>query len=267
MPYPFDESFMRLALVAGLVVGACAPLIGAYLVERRLALIGDGIGHLAFAGVAAGVLLDVAPVWTALIVAVGGGLLLEMLRRRASSDLALALFFYAGLAGGVVLMGRAGSLNASVLQYLFGAILTVSPGDVVLIAALGAGVVATLAVCGRGLFAAVVDEEGSRASGVPVDALNLVLAVLTPVTVVLAMRAVGILLVAALMVLPVGAARTRARSFRATLGGAVLVGMGSVVAGLSLARIFSLAAGGTIVLVAAGAFALSSILPGRRAPA
>lgn len=265
--YPFDTAWMQLALAAGLIVGACAPLIGAFLVERRLALFGDGIGHLAFAGVAGGLLLDVAPVWTALAVSVAGALLLEQLRRRASADLALALFFYGGIAGGVVLMGLSSSLNASVLQYLFGAILTVTPGDVVLIASLGAVIIVTVALVGRALFAAVIDEEGSRVSGVPVDLLSTILAVLTPLTVVLAMRAVGLLLVAALMVLPVGAARARARSFRGTLTGAVVAGMISVVLGLALARVAGLAPGGTIVLVAAALFAISTLVPTRRARA
>lgn len=267
MPYPFDTTWMQLALAAGLVVGACAPLIGAFLVERRLSLFGDGIGHLAFAGVAGGLLLDIAPVWTALVVSIGGALLLEQLRRRASADLALALFFYGGIAGGVVLMGLSSSLDASVLQYLFGAILTVSPGDVVLIASLGAVIIVTIAVVGRALFASVIDEEGSRVSGVPVDLLSTVLAVLTPLTVVLAMRAVGLLLVAAMMVLPVGAARARAHSFKGTLLGGVLAGVISVIVGLALSRIGGLAPGGTIVLVAAALFAISTLVPARRVSA
>ena len=114
MPWPFDREYMQLALVAGLVVGACAPLIGVFLVQKRLSLMGDGIGHLAFAGVAGGLALNVAPVWVALAVAVVGAASLERLRARgrASGDLALALFFYGGIAAGVVLTGLAGSLNA-----------------------------------------------------------------------------------------------------------------------------------------------------------
>src|SRR6266487_2212859 len=98
MLWPFDREYMQLALAAGLVVGACAPMIGAFLVPKRLSLMGDGIGHLAFAGVAAGLLLDVRPIWTALVVAVVGALLIEWLRirGRTSGDLALALVFYGG---------------------------------------------------------------------------------------------------------------------------------------------------------------------------
>jgi zinc transport system permease protein len=260
MPWPFDREYMQLALGAGVVVGACAPMIGAFLVPKRLSLMGDGIGHLAFAGVAAGLVLEVAPVWFALVVAVVGAAAVERLRAggRTSGDLALALFFYGGLAAGVVLTGLAGSLNANIFSYLFGSILTVRPGDVWLVAALGAGIVGALVVAGRALFAVVVDEEAARVAGVPVDWLNTLLAVLTAVVIVAAMQVVGVLLVAALMVLPVGASQQLTRSFRGTISLAVGIGVSSVVLGLIAARLWGLAAGGAIVLVAAAGFAVAS---------
>ncbi|HJP65881.1 MAG TPA: metal ABC transporter permease, partial [Actinomycetota bacterium] len=258
-PWPFDRQYMQLALVAGLVVGASAPLIGAFLVQKRLSLMGDGIGHLAFAGVAGGLALNVAPVWVALGVAVVGAVAVERLRARgrASGDLALALFFYSGIAAGVVLTGLAGSLNANIFSYLFGSILTVQTSDVWIVVALGGTILATLALTGRALFAVVVDEEAARVAGIPVDVLNTILAVLTAVVIVAAMRVVGILLVAALMVLPVGASQQLTGSFRRTVLAAVGIGLGSVVVGLMAARVWGLAAGGTVVLVAAGAFAVT----------
>ena len=264
LPWPFEREFMQLALVAGLVVGACAPLIGAFLVQKRMSLLGDGLGHLAFAGVAGGLVLGVWPVWTALAAAAGGALAVERLRARgrAAGDLALALFFYSGIAAGVVLFGVAHSLDASAHSYLFGAVLSIAPADVAVIGAVGAAVVATLAVCGRALFAVVLDEEAARVAGLPVDALNATLAVLAAVTVVAAMRVVGILLVAALMVLPVASGQVLARSFRGTLGWSVAIGVASVVAGLTFARAFSLAPAGTIVLVAAAAFVAASLARG-----
>lgn len=266
MPWPFDREYMQLALVAGLVVGATAPLIGGYLVQKRMSLLGDGIGHLAFAGVAAGLLLNVQPVWTALVVAVVGAVAVERLRARGrtSGDLALALFFYGGIAGGVVLTGLAGSLDAGIFAFLFGSILTVEPADVWTVVGLGAGIVGVIAVTGRALFATVVDEESARVAGIPVDGLNVLLAALTAVTVVAAMRVVGLLLVAALMVLPVGASRQMARSFRGSQIGAVVVGLASVVVGLVAARAGGLAPGGTIVLVAAAAFGGTSLVAGLR---
>jgi len=265
LPFPFEREYMQLALVAGVVVGACAPLIGTFLVQRRLSLLGDGIGHLAFAGVAAGLLLGIWPVWAALVVAVVGALSLERLRSRgrASGDLALALFFYSGIAAGVVLVGLSDSFNAGLLTYLFGGILTVNPDDVMVVAGLGVVIVAAVVVCGRALFAVVLDEESARVGGLPVDGLNSMLAALTAVTVVAAMRVVGILLVAALMVLPVATAQVLARSFKATLWLSAVVGVVSVVAGLAAARIWGLAPGGTIVLVAAGAFGVTSVVFGR----
>jgi zinc transport system permease protein len=264
MIWPFDREYMRLALEAGLIVGACAPLIGVFLVQKRLSLLGDGIGHLAFAGVAAGLVLQVAPIWTALVVAVVGAASLEQLRirRKTSGDLALALFFYSGIAAGVVLTGLAGSLNANIFSYLFGSILTVQPSDVWIIAGLGAVIVGCLAVTGRALFAIVVDEEAARVAGIPVDRLSTLLAVLTAGAVVAAMRVVGVLLVAALMVLPVAGSQQLARSFRATMGLAVAIGLVAVVTGLVAARIWGLAAGGSIVLMASLIFALTSAIAG-----
>lgn len=261
LPYPFDREYMQLALISGIAMGASAPLVGAFLVQKRLSLMGDGIGHLAFAGVAAGLLLDVWPVATALAVAVVGALTIERLRGggRVSGDLALALFFYGGIAGGVVLAGASDRFDATVLSYLFGSILTVSAADTWTVVALGVAVLATMAVMGRALFAVVLDEESARVAGLPVDALNAALAVVVAVTIVAAMRVVGILLVAALMVLPVASAQVLGRSFKATVGLAMGIGVGASVVGLGVARQWGLAPGGTIVLVAAGAFAVVSL--------
>ena len=261
LPWPFEREYMQLALVGGLVVGLCAPLIGTFLVQKRLSLLGDGIGHVAFAGVAAGLLADIWPIWTALAFAVTAAVAIEWLRTRgrAGGDLALAVFFYSGIAGGVVLTGLAGSLNASTLTYLFGSILTVDHADAVTIAGLGTLIVAVIAVTWRALFSIVLDEEAARVGGLPVDPLNLGLAALTAVTVVAGMRTVGVLLVAALMVLPVGAAQRLTRSFGATLVAASAIGALSAVVGLGVARHWALAPGGTIVLVAATIFAATAI--------
>jgi zinc transport system permease protein len=260
LPWPFDREYMQLALAAGLVVGTCAPLIGMFLVQKRMSLMGDGIGHVAFAGVAAGLLVDVWPIWTALVFAVAGAITIEWLRSRgrATGDLALALLFYSGIAGGVVLTGLAGSLDASTLQYLFGSILTVTTGDAVTISLLGLVIVATAVVCWRPMLAVILDEESARVGGLPVDGLNVLLAALAAVTVVAGMRVVGVLLVAALMVLPVGAAQRLGRSFLQTLVVASAIGAVSAVLGLAFARTWSLAPGGTIVLVSAAAFAACS---------
>ena len=264
--WPFEREYMQLALIAGLVVGACAPLIGVFLVQKRMSLLGDGIGHLAFAGVAGGFLLGVWPVWSALGVSTLGAVAVERLRSRgrASGDLAIALFFYGGIAGGVVLVGLADSLDANLFSYLFGSILTVDRGEVWVVVGLGAVIVTTIAVTGRALFAMAVDEEWAKVAGLPVDALNTVLAVLVAVTIVASMRVVGILLVAALMVLPVASGQVLSRSQRGTLGWSVVIGLTSVIAGLSAAYWWGLAPGGTIVLVAVATFGVVAAGDGLR---
>jgi zinc transport system permease protein len=265
LPYPFDREYMQLALVAGLVVGATAPLIGTFLVQKRLSLLGDGLGHVAVAGIGAGLLFGTSPIWTALVASVFAALAIEWLRGRgaASGDLALALFFYGGIAAGVVLAGRSAT-NANLQPYLFGSILTVTASDVYGVIALGALIVVAMAFAGRALLAVVLDEETARVTGIPAGALNALLASLTAVTVVASMRVVGVLLVAALMVLPVATSRQLARSFRTTLFGSAAVGMLCVVIGLAVAREWALAAGGTIVLVVTALFAAASLLPRRR---
>jgi len=256
-----EHEFMRLALAAGAIVGVLAPAVGFFLVQRRQSLMGDGIGHVAFAGVAAGILLDVAPLLTALVAAVLGGIVIELLRSRAGTagDQALALVFYTGIALGVVLVSAAGALNVDLFSYLFGSILTVTRSDLAVIAGLGAVGLATVWLLYRPLAALAIDEEGARVAGVPIGALNVAVAALAAVTVALSMRVVGILLVAALMVLPVSAAGRVAWSMRSTLVLAMALGLASALAGLTVSYYADLPPGGTIVLVSAGAFVLAAL--------
>jgi zinc transport system permease protein len=260
LPYPFELTFMQRALFAGVVVGAFAPMIGTFLVQKRMSLIGDGIGHLAFAGVGAGLVASVSPVWTALVFAVAGALGIEWLRsrRRASGDLALALFFYSGIALGVVLVSSVQGLSA-IVPYLFGQVLTASAADVRLIVLLGAVIIGAILATRRVLFAVVTDEEWSSVARLPVGLLNSLLAILAACAVVVAMKIVGILLIAAMMVLPVASGQLLARSFRGTLALSAGVGMIAAVAGLAAARVWDLAPSGCIVLVSAIVFAIVAI--------
>ena len=263
MPYPFDREYMQLALIASVLVGASAPLVGGFLVQKRLSLMGDGIGHVAFAGVAAGLVANVWTIWTALIAAVIASVGIEWFRGkgRIGGDLALGFFFYTGIALGVVLIQRAGSLIASTLTYLFGSVLTASRGDVAAMAVMAVVTLVVVLTTWRGLFSVVFDEQAAQVAGLPVSLLNFGLSVLTAVTVVAAMRVVGLLLVSALMVLPVGAAQRLTPSFRTMLGVASAIGAVSAVAGLAAARVFDLAPGGAIALVAAAMFAVANGVP------
>jgi zinc transport system permease protein len=262
----FTADFGQRALVAATVVGLVAPVAGAFLVQRRLSLVGDGIGHLALAGVALGVLVGVSGVWGALVVAGLGAVLLEALRVRGrlTGDLSLALVFYLGIAAGAVGLSLAGRFDTSVLGVLFGTLFALSWADVLVIAGLGAVVVLAVVLLYRPLLAVALDEETARAAGLPVDLLNLVLVGLTALLVVGGMRVVGLLLVAALMVVPVAAGSKVAHSFRNTLLWAVGVGALSAWLGLGIAAWHGeLIPGGTIVLTAILVF-VGFALVGRR---
>ncbi len=261
-----ESEFMRLAFATGAVVGLLAPAVGFFLVQRNMSLVGDGIGHTAFAGVAAGYLLGVSPVLTALVASVVGAVGIEWLRsrHRAAGDQALALLFYTGLAAGVVLASAAGAFDVNLFSFLFGSILTVTRTDLLVVALLGAGGLMTLALLYRALAGVVVDEEGARVAGVPVAALNVLVAGLAGLTIGLSMQIVGILLIAALMVLPVIAAGRVAWSMRSSILIAMGIGLASVFAGLTIAYYGDLPPGGAIVLVAAAAFVVTSVVEAAR---
>jgi zinc transport system permease protein len=262
-----DLEFMRLAFAAGAIVGVLAPTVGFFLVQREMSLIGDGIGHVAFAGVAAGYLLGVSPVWTALAAAIVGAAGIEWLRarRRAAGDQALAIVFYTGIAGGVVLISAAGALNANLFSYLFGSILTVTRGDLALIATIGLGTLAVVAVLLRGLIAVSLDEEGARVAGLPVAALNALISMLAALTIGVSMRIVGILLIAALMVLPVAAAERVGWSLRSTMALSAAFGLASALIGLTVSYYGDLPPGGTIVLTGTAFFLAASAAEALRA--
>ncbi|QVQ53592.1 metal ABC transporter permease [Spiractinospora alimapuensis] len=252
-----DAAFMRRALLAAALVGITAPAIGTFIVQRRLALLGDGMGHVALTGVALGFLTSTSPLFSAVVVTVLGAIAIEVMRVRArtAGDVALALLFYGGIAGGVFLIGLApGANNATLTAFLFGSVSSVTSQDVATVAVLAAVVLGVVAFFGRQLFLLCQDEEVARASGLPVRFLSLLIGVMAALTVVLAMRVVGVLLVSALMVIPVAAAQQLSRSFRGTMSVAVLLGVVCALAGLSTAYYVDVAPGATIVLIALAAF-------------
>jgi zinc transport system permease protein len=250
------------ALAGALIIGLIAPALGIYLVQRRLSLIGDGIGHVALTGVGVGLLLHQSPVLTAVIVSVVGAIGVELVRERGrtSGDLALALLFYGGIAGGVVLVGLSeDSSNANLMQFLFGSLTTTSRQDLAVIAVLGVAVLVAMIGLRRALFAVCNDEEYARVSGLPVRTLNLLMAVTTAVTVTIAMRTVGLLLVSALMVVPVAAAQQVTRGFGSTMVAAMVIGVGAAAAGVWLAGEVDTAPGATIVILAIAVFVAISV--------
>uniref|UniRef100_UPI002FCAE8A9 metal ABC transporter permease n=1 Tax=Aeromicrobium sp. TaxID=1871063 RepID=UPI002FCAE8A9 len=229
-----DYEFMRRALVAAVFTGLAAPAIGTFLVQRRLALLGDGIGHVALTGVAIGLIANIAPVLTAVIVAVIGAVVIELLRMygRTSGDVALAMLFYGGISGGVLLTNLAGDSAATLNSYLFGSIATIDNGDLTLVAILAVLVIGLAVGLSPQLFAVCQDEEHAQVSGVPVRVYSILIAVLAAVTITVAMRTVGLLLVSALMVVPVAAAQQLTRSFRTTHLAAMAIGLFAAIGGV-----------------------------------
>ncbi|MDO5628556.1 MAG: metal ABC transporter permease [Mobilicoccus sp.] len=253
--------FMQRALIAALLIGIAAPMVGIFLLQRRLTLIGDGMGHVAFAGVAVGVVTGNQPIFTALVLAVAAGVAIELMRAkgRTSGETALAIMFYGGIALGVVLMSRAPAGGTSLPGYLFGAITTTTAFDIAVFAVLAVLVVATTWVLLPRLFAVAADAEWAQAAGLRVLALNLTLAVLTAVTVVVSMRVVGLLLIAALMIVPNAAAQVVARSFAGAMGVAVLIGVSSSTGGVALSFYLDTPSGGTIVCLAVLVYAVLAL--------
>lgn len=260
LSYPF----MQYALVAAIVTGLSAPAVGTFIVQRRLALLGDGLGHVALTGVALGLLTGVAPLATAVIVAVAGAILIEVLRSigRTSGDLALAMLFYGGIAGGVLLTNLADESAATLNKYLFGSIITMSRTDLAIVVVLAFVVVATTIALRPQFFAVCQDESQARVMGIPVRLYGTLIAVLAAVTVTVAMRTVGLLLVSALMVVPVAASQQLTRSFRSTHLAAMAIGLFSAVSGLLFSYQIDTQPGPTIVVIALAVFIVAALTRG-----
>lgn len=261
--------FMVKALIAAAITGLAAPAIGTYLVQRRLTLMGDGIGHISVTGVALGLLTGTSPTVTAVVVAILGAVAIEALRAsgRASGDVALALIFYGGLAGGLMLVSFAGNGALALQSYLFGSITTLSTSDVVVTGALALAVVALCLTLLPQLFSVANDEDYARTTGLSVAFYNVLVSVLAAITVSVAMRTVGLLLVSALLVIPVATSQQFARGFRATMLSAMVAGMLASVTGVVVSAYVDVPPGSTIVLVALAGFAVTApigVLLGKR---
>ncbi|MBI4332692.1 MAG: metal ABC transporter permease [Chloroflexi bacterium] len=261
MPEVFQYSFMVRALVAGVVIGLVAPVIGTFLVLRRFAFFADTLAHTALLGVALGVILNVSPSLAALVVCTLAAITVEQMRmqRRLPSEATLALFLSGSLALALVLISMARGFNVNILGYLFGSITTVQSGDLWLTVLLGGLALVVVVALYKELLYISFDEESARVSGLPVRGINFLVVIIAAATVALAMKIVGTLLVGALMVIPVLAAFRAARSFKTAMILAVAFSLFSVVAGLVASFYLNIVAGGAIVIVALVLFAGSYI--------
>ena len=255
LTYPF----MQRALIAALLTGLISPAIGTYIVQRRLSLLGDGLGHVAIAGVGLALLTGQAPIPVAVVVCVLGAVIVEVLRQqgKATGDVGLAILFYGGLAAGVLMSGIAGAGAGALAQYLFGSLTTVTTADLRLVAILGVVVLIPTLGLAPQLFAVSSDEDFAQVQGLRVRLYNLMIVVLAAITVTLAMRTVGLLLVSALMVVPVAAAHNLVRGFYASLVCAMAVGTVVAVGGATASYYADTPPGALIVVLAIAVFALS----------
>lgn len=255
----FDYTFMQRALIAASVVGLTAPLVGVFLVQRRLALLGDGIGHIALTGIGIALLTGQAPIWGALITAAIGAILVEYLRTKSklAGDTALSIIFYGGIASGVLLTSLGtGSAGSTLTSYLFGSLTTVSASDLIAVAFLGGLIITTIAIFGRQILTVSIDSDHAHVQGIKINFVSILIAVLSAVTVTVGMRAVGLLLVSAIMVIPVVSAQQLSKSFTQTAIIAALIGWLSAITGLVISYYVDVPPGSTIVLTALTFFVL-----------
>jgi zinc transport system permease protein len=254
----FQYSFMIRALIAGCIIAITAPLVGTFLVTRRYSLMADTLSHVSLAGIAIGLLLNIYPVYTALIISVIAALLIEKLSnyKRITGESTLSVFLSGGLALAIVLISLARGFNVDLYSYLFGSITTVSVSDLYLISIVGIVVSIIIFLLYDRLMYVSFDEESARVSGLSTKKINYIFMVLTAITIALSTRIVGVLLVSALMVVPVLTASQVARSFKQSIFYSILFSLFFVVSGLILSYYFNIAAGGAIVLFSIVCFGL-----------
>lgn len=257
----FQYSFMVRAFEAGLIVALICPLIGIFLILRRYSLIADTLAHVSLAGVAIGLITKFNPIITATITAVVSSVLIEKLRltKKVYGESALAIFLSGSLAIAIVLISAAHEFNVDLLSFLFGSILAVRDSEIGLIFVLGFVVAVLITSFYKELLYVSFDEESAQVTGIPTKFINLLLIVLTAVTISISMRIVGILLISALIVIPVVTALQLGKSFKQTLIIAELISIFSVVAGIFISFYLNLAAGGSIVVIALVIFLLTLI--------
>jgi zinc transport system permease protein len=243
--------FIRRALIAGTGIGLLCSLLGVFLVLRRLSLIGDGLAHVTFGSIALGLLLNFYPLYISIPVVMLSslGILKLMARARLYGDAAIGIVSSVGIAGGTLMASLAGGFNVDLFSYLFGNILAVSTAEVIISMALCAAVILTIAVFYQELFSLTFDEEFARTSGVRAERMNTVFILATALTVVLATRVVGILLVSSLLILPAVTSLQIARGFKLAVIISCITGVVSVVTGIIISFLLNLPAGATVVML------------------
>jgi len=254
----FQYDFIVRGLIAGVIVGLIAPLLGVFLVLRRYSLMADTLSHVSLAGIALGLILGWNPALAALGTTVIAALGLEKLRvsKKIYNDAALAMYLSGSLALAVVLLSLANGFNTSLFNYLFGSIMTVTIYDIYIMLVLTLVVVASFFLFFKEIVFLTFDEEAAQVAGLPVRLVNTVFIVLAALTISLAIPIIGVLLIAAMIVIPALTALQLRQSLIPTIIYAEVFSLSAVLAGLLLSFYFDLATGGTIVLVMLFIFSL-----------
>jgi manganese/iron transport system permease protein len=259
---PLQLGFFVRALVASALVGVVCAVVGTYVVLRGVAFIGDAIAHAGFPGVVAAYLLGVPFYLGAAVAAVATALAIGAVTKRAGirQDTAIGVLFAGTFAFGVFLFSTIQGYVADLFSFLFGNVLAIGPSDLVALVVLGLGVIAIVAILWKELLYATFDPLGAAASGIPVDALELLFLVLVALTIVVSLQAVGIILVVAMLVTPAATAQMLSVRFARMMLLAAAIGIASAVAGLYLSFWLDAASGATIVLVQTGLFVVALVL-------
>jgi zinc transport system permease protein len=252
--------FFQYALIGGSLAAIACALIGLFVILRKESMIGDGIAHISFGGIALGLYIGVNPLITALIVSVIGVLAIAWMRRKglAQSDSATAVMLAVGFSIGLILISLSGGFNVELFSFLFGSILTISTTDLWIVGLLGITALTVVGLFYKELLSITFDEEASKLMGIPVGLLSTILNVLIAVTIVLSIKVVGMILVAALLVLPGLAALQLGFSYRNTILASILFGVISVTLGVFASAVFNVATSGVIVFTLVAVFLASA---------
>jgi len=256
LPRLFSYQFFQHALLGGTIAALVCAWVGLFLILKKEAMIGDGIAHTAFGGIALGLLLGINPLLSALAVSILAVLGISYMRKKemAQSDAAIAVMLALGFSAGLIIISLAGGFNVELFSYLFGSILTIDRSDLLIVAVLGISTALFLGMFYKEILSITFDEEASRLMGLPVTTLSLAFNVLVALTIVLSIKVIGMILVVAILVLPGLAALQLKLSFKRTVCAAMGFGVFSMVTGISLSAIYDVAASGIIVFTAAGVF-------------
>jgi zinc transport system permease protein len=243
--------FIQKAFITGIFVSILCSSLGLFLVLRRLSLIGDGLSHASFGAIAIGLFLGIYPLWAAIpLVALSSILILKLTEKaKIYGDAAIGIISSVALAGGVILASLSHGFNVDLLSFLFGNILAISKLEMITSIVLSSVVLITIYLFYLELFSISFNEELAKVTGVKTDNINMLLVVLTAITVVLSIRVVGIMLISSLLILPSVTALQLARSFKKTVLFSCLSAIFSLVTGIIVSLAFNLPTGATVVMI------------------